>query len=115
MGCTAVFGIAGMYYFITASFPIGYRFPIPVWFYPFTLLILIFSACMFGAGIKKEGGRNTKPIMAYRILIFLITLAFSVIAISTPHKINKQLDARENNNKPGACTLSPAPFAQSDT
>ena len=99
MVCTTVFGIVGIYYFVTASIYPGYRFPIPIWFYPLTLSIIIFTVCMFTIGIKKDYRRNTKPLVVYRILIFIITSAFSVIAISTPHKINKQIEAWEKEQQ----------------
>ena len=99
MVCTTVFGIVGIYYFVTASIYPGYRFPIPVWFYPLTLSILIFSAGMFTVGFKKDYRRNTRPLVVCRTLIFLITSAFSIIAISTPHKINMQIVAWEQKQQ----------------
>ena len=99
MVCTIVFGIVGMYYFMTAHILPGYRFPIPVWYYPLTLSILIFSSGMFTVGFKKDSRQNTKPLVVCRTLIYLITSAFSIIAISAPYKINKQLEAWEKDQQ----------------
>ncbi len=99
MVCTGVFGIAGIYYFKTVHIYPGYRFPIPIEYYLLTWSILIFSASMFLMGLMKDFRRNTKPLILCRVLIFLITAGFSMIAISSPLKINKQLDAREKEQR----------------
>lgn len=96
MLCTGIFGLAGIYYFMTAHIYPGYRFPIPVWYYPIALSILLFATGMFIFGLRKNGRHSPKILLICRIVIFLITAAFSLRALASPHKINRQLEAREN-------------------
>lgn len=111
---TGISGIVAYYFMVTAVFYTGDRVSIPGWYYPLTGFILFFLTVLFIRGIDPLLKGTSKKNGIARCIIYALSAYFAISTIMTPHKINRNLDKHQKENRTSASTLSRTPPAQSD-
>ncbi len=95
---TGIGGVIAIHLMITASFFVGDRLNIPVWYYPLSGALLCFLTAIFLNGLKGQFRERLTASGAARGVMFGVTLYFAIATITTPSKINRVLEDGEKES-----------------
>ncbi len=110
---TGVSGIVAYYLMMTATFYTGDRVPIPGWYYPLTGFILFFLSLLFIRGVEPLLKGTSKKNGIARCILYALSAYFAISTIMTPHKINRDLDKWQTEDRTNQVTLRDDPHGQS--
>lgn len=88
-------GLVAIYSMSASSFFLGDRVAIPIWYYPFTGILLCFLGVVFLNGLKGLLRDRYRVNAGVRSLIFGISVYFAISTITTPTKLNQVLEEWE--------------------
>ncbi len=92
---TVIGGLVSVYFTTSTYFNIGERVTIPFYFYFFTIFIIGILTAIFFKGIISLFKEKMIKNCVIRIIIYIITIYFTITVIVTPYKVNKILQKRE--------------------
>jgi cytochrome bd-type quinol oxidase subunit 2 len=88
---TGVGGILMHYYMLTSSFELGDRVPVPGWYYPALLILLVAVTLPAAKGVVTLHKNHFKTYAVIRTALLLFSIYFAVRVIITPTVINRNL------------------------
>ena len=96
---TGVGGVVAYCFMMTAVFHTGDRVSIPGWYYPLTGFILLLLTVLFIRGVDPLLKGSSKKNGIARCIIYALSTYFAISTIMTPHKINRNLDKHQKENR----------------
>ena len=89
------------YYFYTTYYAYGERMRPPFWYFPLTASVLLLSVASFSIGVWSQLRDRQIVTVAFRCLIFSLTVFFAITLIMTPLEVNRALEKSEITRSTG--------------
>ncbi|MDF7801081.1 hypothetical protein P4C99_16515 [Pontiellaceae bacterium B1224] len=96
---TGIGGIVAITLMLSAHIYIGTRAIMPIWYYPVTVAFIFVAIVFFMKGAKSLLKERLIYNCSIRCLIFVITVYFSIVTLTTPIKVNASIEAWETTEQ----------------